>query len=108
MLGMLLTTSSLIGMPLLGRAKQRARTARFPGNPRRGHAESALRLSGRGRLAGLVGNALFGAWWLDPMAALFIAGVAVREGIETWRGEGCCTAGPSLDPTAACREDCCR
>ena len=52
-LGMLLTTSSLIGMPLLGRAKQRvALQARFPGNPRRGHAESALRLSGRGRTGG--------------------------------------------------------
>ena len=41
-------------------------------------------------LAGLLGNALFGAWWLDPVAALFIAVVAVREGLETWRGEGCC------------------
>ena len=40
-------------------------------------------------LVGLLGNALFGAWWLDPLAALFIAYVAVREGIESWRGEGC-------------------
>ena len=39
---------------------------------------------------GLAGNALLGWWWLDPIAALFIAGVAVKEGLETWRGEGCC------------------
>ena len=41
-------------------------------------------------LAGLLGNTLFGAWWLDPLAGLFIAYVALREGRETWRGEDCC------------------
>jgi divalent metal cation (Fe/Co/Zn/Cd) transporter len=40
-------------------------------------------------LVGLLGNALFGWWWLDPVAALVIAVVAVREGIETWRGDDC-------------------
>jgi divalent metal cation (Fe/Co/Zn/Cd) transporter len=44
-------------------------------------------------LVGLGGNAMLGAWWLDPVAALVIAGVAVREGRESWRGESCC-AGP--------------
>ena len=38
---------------------------------------------------GLVGNALFGAWWLDPLVALFIAYVAVKEGREAWRGHAC-------------------
>jgi len=42
-------------------------------------------------LAGLLGNALLGLWWLDPAAALVVAGVAVREGLQTWRGEGCCS-----------------
>jgi divalent metal cation (Fe/Co/Zn/Cd) transporter len=46
---------------------------------------------------GLAGIALFGWWWLDPAAALLIAAVAVREGVETWRGEGCCAA-PDLRP----------
>jgi divalent metal cation (Fe/Co/Zn/Cd) transporter len=41
-------------------------------------------------LAGLLGNTLFGAWWLDPLAGLFIAYFAVREGREAWRGEDCC------------------
>lgn len=40
-------------------------------------------------LAGLLGNALIGWWWLDPIAALFIAYVALREGREAWRGEAC-------------------
>ena len=56
---------------------------------------------------GLAGNALFGWWWLDPIAALAIAGIAVREGLQTWRGEGCCAA-PDLTPGAAqCEDDCC-
>jgi divalent metal cation (Fe/Co/Zn/Cd) transporter len=41
-------------------------------------------------LIGLLANALFGWWWADPAAALVIAAVAVREGRESWRGEGCC------------------
>ena len=40
-------------------------------------------------LGGLLGNTLFGAWWLDPLAGLFIAYVAVREGREAWEGEDC-------------------
>jgi divalent metal cation (Fe/Co/Zn/Cd) transporter len=43
-------------------------------------------------LAGLLGNALFGLWWLDPIAALVVAAVAVREGVQSWRGQGCCAA----------------
>jgi divalent metal cation (Fe/Co/Zn/Cd) transporter len=45
-----------------------------------------------GLLAGLLLNALAGWWWADPAAALLIAAVAVREGRESWRGEGCCDA----------------
>ena len=40
-------------------------------------------------LAGLLANALAGWWWADPAAALVIAGVAAREGVESWRGESC-------------------
>jgi divalent metal cation (Fe/Co/Zn/Cd) transporter len=41
-------------------------------------------------LLGLGTNALAGWWWADPLAAIFIAAVAVREGRQSWRGEGCC------------------
>jgi divalent metal cation (Fe/Co/Zn/Cd) transporter len=40
-------------------------------------------------LVGLGANAAFGWWWADPATALLIAGVAVNEGREAWRGEGC-------------------
>jgi divalent metal cation (Fe/Co/Zn/Cd) transporter len=38
---------------------------------------------------GLSANALFGAWWADPATALLIAGVAVKEGRDAWRGQSC-------------------
>lgn len=41
-------------------------------------------------LAGLVVNDLLGWAWADPLAALAIAAVAVREGLEAWRGGHCC------------------
>jgi divalent metal cation (Fe/Co/Zn/Cd) transporter len=41
-------------------------------------------------LVGLGANALFGLWWMDPAAALVIAAVAVQEGRQSWRGQGCC------------------
>lgn len=41
-------------------------------------------------LIGLLGNALLGWWWADPGAALVIAAVAAREGLSSWRGDGCC------------------
>ena len=42
-------------------------------------------------LIGLVLNSTLGWWWADAGAALVIAGIAVREGIEAWKGESCCT-----------------
>lgn len=107
MLGMALTASSLIGMPLLGIAKRRV-ARRLGSQATHGEGTQNLLcayLAGAVFL-GLLGNALFGAGWLDPIAALAIAGVAVTEGLETWRGDGCCAAGPELDP-GACNDDCC-
>jgi divalent metal cation (Fe/Co/Zn/Cd) transporter len=40
-------------------------------------------------LAGLLANALFGSWWADPIAALVIAAIAAKEGLESWRGDSC-------------------
>jgi divalent metal cation (Fe/Co/Zn/Cd) transporter len=42
-------------------------------------------------LVGLVLNSTLGWWWADPVAAVVIAAFAVREGIEAWRGDACCT-----------------
>ncbi|WP_445445062.1 cation transporter [Clavibacter sp. km3a] len=40
-------------------------------------------------LVGLVADAVLGWWWADPVAGLVIAAVAVREGVEAWRGDAC-------------------
>ena len=40
-------------------------------------------------LVGLLLNAVLGWAWADSVAALVIAGFAIREGIEAWRGEAC-------------------
>lgn len=63
-------------------------------------------------LVGLVANAAWGINWLDPVAALVIAGVAVREGREAWRGDVCCSPASALrldddaDDACACDTDC--
>ncbi|MEU4606402.1 cation transporter [Kribbella sp. NPDC023972] len=65
-------------------------------------------------LAGLVLNATLGWGWADPIAGLVIAAVAVREGVQAWRGEGCCAPGNGSAGTAdcgcaagACTDGCC-
>ncbi|WP_416968207.1 cation transporter [Streptomyces sp. 4F14] len=52
-------------------------------------------------LAGLVLNATLGWSWADPIAALAIAGIAVKEGLDAWRGKGCCA------PTSTAEADTC-
>jgi Cation efflux family len=47
-------------------------------------------------LAGLGANAVLGWWWADPVAALVIAAVAVKEGRQAWRGDACCAPGTAL------------
>ena len=64
-------------------------------------------------LIGLVLNATLGWSWADPLAGLVIAAIALKEGREAWRGEGCCAIG-TASPTGAsvlsdddCADDCC-
>jgi divalent metal cation (Fe/Co/Zn/Cd) transporter len=90
-LGIALATSSVVGMPLLGRAKRRlADQVRSVATRGEGTQNILCAYLAAAVLVGLLGNALFGLSWLDPVAALFIAAVAVNEGRESWRGEGCC------------------
>lgn len=86
---------SLVVMPLLVWAKRR--TGRELGSATV-VAESTQTLLctylSAALLVGLVLNATLGWAWADPVAALVIAFVAVREGVEAWRGEhcdSCCT-----------------
>ena len=58
-------------------------------------------------LAGLLLNWAFSWTWADPLAALAIAGVAVKEGVAAWRGEQCddCAL-PSAGGDGACAPGC--
>lgn len=40
-------------------------------------------------IVGLVASAFVGWWWADPLVALAIIPLFIREGLEGWRGEGC-------------------
>ena len=48
-------------------------------------------------LGGLILNSLFGWAWADAVAGLVIAGFAIREGIEAWKGDACATSIGMLD-----------
>ncbi|HXH89508.1 MAG TPA: cation transporter [Gaiellaceae bacterium] len=92
-LGIGLVTSSLIGMPLLGIAKRRLADRLGSAATRGEGTQNLLCASLAGAvLLGLLGTALLGWWWLDPIAALVLAAVSIREGLASWRGEGCCAS----------------
>lgn len=56
-------------------------------------------------LVGLVANSLFGWSWADPIAALVIAAVAIKESREAWRGDACCSPIPTTSPMTAAETD---
>jgi divalent metal cation (Fe/Co/Zn/Cd) transporter len=91
--GIALAATSMVGMPILGVAKQRL-ADRLDSAATKGEGRQNMLcayLAGA-LLLGLLGNAVLGAGWLDPVVGLLVAGVALKEGAEAWRGEGCCVA----------------
>ena len=89
--GIVLAALSLAVMPLLARAKRRVAASI---NSRALQADSrqtdiCAYLSAI-LLGGLLLNALFGWWWADPVAALVMTPIIVKEGVEALRGETCC------------------
>jgi divalent metal cation (Fe/Co/Zn/Cd) transporter len=91
--GIVLAAVSLVVMPVLAYAKRRAGR----------HLSSRTVIADSGQtmlctylsavlLVGLVASGAVGWWWADPVAALLIAGIALREGRTAWRGEACCDA----------------
>jgi divalent metal cation (Fe/Co/Zn/Cd) transporter len=89
--GIGLSAFSLAWMPILGAMKKRL-GAQLDSQATAGEGTQNLLCAylAAGVLAGLLANTVLGWWWLDPAIALIIAAVAVREGIEAWRGEECC------------------
>jgi divalent metal cation (Fe/Co/Zn/Cd) transporter len=108
-LGIGISISSIIVMPMLGRAKQRIGQRLGSGaTAGEGNQNMLCAYLAAGVLAGLVLNTAFGLWWADPTVALGIAVLALHEGRETWRGEGCCAAPPVPDEAAGgCDDDRC-
>ena len=109
--GIGLSVGSVVFMPMLGAAKQRLAdqlgSAATAGEGRQNMLCAYLAAA---LLVGLLGNAVAGAWWLDPAVGLLIAGVAVREGLDAWRGEGCCVSSPLGESgfgDDCCDDDCC-
>ncbi len=105
--GIVLAAVSLAVMPLLSWAQRR--TGRELGS-RSAVADSKQTLLctyfSAVLLVGLLLNSLFGWSWADPIAGLVIAAVAVREGIEAWKGRNCC--GPTLPVADTCdTKGCC-
>lgn len=89
--GIALAIASLIVMPVLALAKRRT-----------GRQLGSITVTADSQqtwlctylsailLVGLALNATVGWWWADPIAALLIATLAAREGIEAWNGDTCC------------------
>ena len=117
--GIALAALSLVVMPFLSWAQRRTGRALGSNAVVADGTQTLLctYLSGV-LLVGLVLNATLGWSWADPVAGLVIAAVAVREGRDAWRGDGCCgplgqgtehaAGGCSCtdDPTD-CTEGCC-
>ncbi|MFD6326189.1 cation transporter [Streptomyces sp. NPDC058442] len=58
-------------------------------------------------LVGLVLNATLGWSWADPITALVIAAIAVKEGRDAWQGKGCCAPTAAVVPSAGAETDAC-
>lgn len=89
-IGIAVTAAALLIMPGLGWAKLRVAGALKSGALRADACESVA-CAGLAliTLVGLILNALFRWWWADPVAALVLVPLIVREGLEGWRGECC-------------------
>ncbi|MDT5108088.1 MAG: hypothetical protein QOI25_5601 [Mycobacterium sp.] len=99
-IGITLASASLIVMPVLSWAQRRA--GRELGS-RSAVADSRQTLLctylSAVLLVGLVLNGVLGWSWADPIAAMAIAVIAVKEGLDAWRGDTCCRA-PVPPPSA--------
>jgi divalent metal cation (Fe/Co/Zn/Cd) transporter len=108
--GIVLTATSVIIMPILSWAQRRA--------GRELGSLSAVADSKQTLLCtylsaivllGLVLNSTVGWSWADPIAALLVAAIAVREGVSAWKGDTCCPSPVGIDKDRSSGHgcDCC-
>ncbi|MBQ0897035.1 cation transporter [Micromonospora sp. U56] len=109
--GIGLAVASLIVMPLLVAAKRRTGRELRPATVTAGSTQTMLcTYLSAVLLVGLALNAAFGWSWTDPIAALVIAAMAVKEGVEAWRGEHCDDRAPlhaAGGQASGCTDGCC-
>jgi divalent metal cation (Fe/Co/Zn/Cd) transporter len=88
--GIGLAAVTLVTMPPLAAAKRRVGERLGSSAATSESRQTALcAYLSAGLLVGLLANALLGWWWADPVVALGIGAVALREAHEAWRGEVC-------------------
>ncbi|MEA2398569.1 MAG: hypothetical protein QOK25_2125 [Thermoleophilaceae bacterium] len=103
--GIGLSAFTLVTMPVLAGAKRRVgQRLSSPATESEARQTTLCAYLSAALLIGLGANAVAGWWWADPVTALVICGVAVREGRRAWHGESCCTAAITL---TAHDDDCC-
>lgn len=92
LVGIVLAALSLVIMPVLSLAQRRA-GREFGSTSAVADSKQTLLCTYLSAilLAGLLLNSVLGWLWADPVAALGIAVIAVREGVDAWRGDPCCT-----------------
>ncbi|MEV4111542.1 cation transporter [Nonomuraea sp. NPDC049695] len=110
--GLVLAALSLVVMPFLSSAQRRAGRELGSASAVADSKQTLLcTYLSAVLLVGLALNSLFGWSWADPIAALVIAAVAVKEGREAWRGDACCAVpAASVSPSAerdGCADGCC-
>ena len=107
--GIVVTASAIVLMPALGWAKLRL-ARRLDSDATAGEGVQNL-LCAAQAAAALIALAAAGAGLaiLDPIAAIVISGIAIKECVELWRGEGdeCCAPIGFAQPESSCDDGCC-
>jgi divalent metal cation (Fe/Co/Zn/Cd) transporter len=107
-IGIVLAAVSLVVMPVLSYGQRRAGRERGSVSAVADSKQTLLcTYLSAVLLVGLALNSLFGWAWADPIAGLVIAAIAVREGINAWKGDTCCPSPVIAAPAAQHDCDCC-
>lgn len=94
--GIALVATSVVLMPLLSLAQRRAGRELGSASAVADSKQTLLcTYLSVAVLAGLVLNSALGWWWADPVAALALAAVATREGMQARGGDLCCVPAPT-------------
>jgi len=117
-IGIGLAVVTAVTMPLLARAKARVGDQLGSSATKsEGQQNMLCAYLSFALLVGLGANALLRWWWADPLTALAIAGVAIKEGWKSWKGDACCEDENMLlaylpeskgQECHDCDDDCCR